>query len=188
MSFLAYQRMVIAYHGCDQSVVRSVLRGGRLKSSANEYDWLGTGIYFWEHGPGRALEWARFMKKRGRVAKPAVLGAIVHLGNCLDLLDVRITRQLREAYPVFRSQMSRGGFGLPSNDPEKKKHSLDCAFLNWAIPFLERSNGAAYHTVRGVFIEGVPLFPTAQIHAESHIQLAVRDSSAIVGYFRPADT
>jgi hypothetical protein len=64
---LSYQRTVIAYHGCDESVVTGVLlHGQRVTASANDYDWLGRGVYFWEHGPRRALEWAQW---RARVFK-----------------------------------------------------------------------------------------------------------------------
>jgi hypothetical protein len=54
MPFLEYQRFVVAYHGCDQDVADAALRGEKLQASVNDYDWLGTGIYFWEHGPSRA--------------------------------------------------------------------------------------------------------------------------------------
>jgi hypothetical protein len=56
---LTYQRNIIGYHGCDAIVVEKVLAGkARLNVSTNAYDWLGQGIYFWEHGPQRAYEWA----------------------------------------------------------------------------------------------------------------------------------
>jgi len=61
---LKYQRTVIGYHGCDESVVKDVLlRGRTLRPSENDYDWLGRGIYFWEHGPRRAYEWAQHSMK-----------------------------------------------------------------------------------------------------------------------------
>lgn len=186
MNFLEYQRMVTAYHGCDQSVVDAIFAGGALTKSENDYDWLGTGIYFWEQGPGRALDWAHVMSRRGRVKKPAVLGAVIQLGNCLDLLDVTMTRQLKQIYPGFEHGMRAAGHELPINEPDRKRHKLDCAFLNWAIPFLEEESGLLYHTVRGVFVEGAPLYPSSQLHTESHIQLAVRNPEAIVGYFLPA--
>ena len=47
-------------------------RGANLNSSENDYDWLGSGIYFWEEGPKRALEWAQ--RKFG-FEKAAVIGA-----------------------------------------------------------------------------------------------------------------
>ncbi len=60
MAQLPYQRIVIAYHGCDAALAKKVLAGkAELKPSTNTYDWLGEGIYFWEHGPQRAYEWAK---------------------------------------------------------------------------------------------------------------------------------
>lgn len=47
-----YQRTVVGYHGCDAVLTDSVLAGKMdLQLSSNPYDWLGGGIYFWEHGP-----------------------------------------------------------------------------------------------------------------------------------------
>ena len=42
--------LVIGFHGCDQSVVEKVIAGKtELLASTNDYDWLGSGIYFWEN-------------------------------------------------------------------------------------------------------------------------------------------
>ncbi len=91
---LKYQRTVVGYHGCDESVVGDVLlRGKNLRASQNDHDWLGRGIYFWEHGPERAYEWAQHSKS---VKKPAVIGAFINLGNCFDLLDTNHTRLLAD--------------------------------------------------------------------------------------------
>ncbi len=55
MSHRIYQRTVVGYHGCDAAVAERVLAGKTdLKISTNAYDWLGAGVYFWEHGPQRA--------------------------------------------------------------------------------------------------------------------------------------
>jgi len=55
-----YDRMVIAYHGCDAKVAHAIVGGTRsLKASENDYDWLGSGIYFWEFGYDRALKGRR---------------------------------------------------------------------------------------------------------------------------------
>jgi len=185
MPFSEYQRQVVAYHGCDHDVVATCLRGAALKPSTNDYDWLGTGIYFWEHGPARALDWARFMSKRKKVRKPAVVGALIQLGHCFDLLDVRFTTLLHRLFPVFQETMAAQGKGMPANDSSRKLHRLDCAFLNWAIPLTEKKEGIKFQTVRGVFVEGEPLYPSAQLFTESHIQIAVRDPSSIVGFFHP---
>lgn len=39
--------LVVGFHGCDKSVVDAVIAGKtELLASANDYDWLGSGIYF----------------------------------------------------------------------------------------------------------------------------------------------
>lgn len=186
MPFAEYQRQVVAYHGCDQSTAQMALRDGRLDESTNDYDWLGKGVYFWEHGPGRALEWAQLMSRRRKVKTPAVVGALIQLGHCFDLLDVRLTRYLQKLYPLFEAAIASQGQSMPVNDPAKRLHRLDCAFLNWAIPVVEHDFKVTFQTVRGVFIEGDALYHSAQIFVESHVQIAVRDPSAIVGFFHPA--
>src|SRR2546428_834065 len=98
MAKLTYQRTIVGYHGCDAAVAADALAGKvRLQPSANPYDWLGEGIYFWEHGPRRAYEWAaEHARVSGvKVKQPAVLGAEINLGVCLDLLDTANTRLLR---------------------------------------------------------------------------------------------
>ena len=76
---------VYGYHGCDESVAKRILEGNDpLSPSYNAYDWLGSGIYFWEDAPERAMQWAVEMKK----PHPAVVGAVIELGNCLNLLGV----------------------------------------------------------------------------------------------------
>jgi hypothetical protein len=183
MRHFDYQRTIIAYHGCDESVVKRVLWNGEpLSKSENEYDWLGYGIYFWEFGPERALEWAFEQKKRNpkRIKKPAVLGAVIQLGNCFDLLDTRNTALLESIYDGY---IVKAPEPLPQN--RGLLHNLDCAVLNYGLPKLEAGYGAAFQTVRGVFQEGQPAFTGSDIRRKSHIQVAVRDPACILGYFKP---
>lgn len=178
-----YQRTIIAYHGCDESVMRRVLlTGDPLSASENDYDWLGYGIYFWEFGPERALEWAVQQKKRNpkRIKKPAVLGAVIQLGNCFDLLDTRNTGLLRDAYSIYQQKVVTP---LPVN--RGPLHHLDCAVLNFALDLYQEEMGHEYHSVRGVFQEGSATFEGSDIREKSHIQIAVRDPSCILGYFKP---
>lgn len=111
------KRLVLGYHGCDKSVADRVLMGNEsLKKSEKGYDWLGSGIYFCEHGPERALDWAREQKQLGKIKSPAVLGAVIHLGNCFDFMDVRSTRILSEAYPRFKEDQELRGLAIPVNE------------------------------------------------------------------------
>ena len=55
--------LILGFHGCDNSISLKVLVGEEsLRSSENEYDWLGHGIYFWENSDSRALEFAQLKR------------------------------------------------------------------------------------------------------------------------------
>lgn len=194
MDLLNYQRTVFAFHGCDRRVRDAVLLGKqKLLTSLNTYDWLGTGIYFWEHSPSRALEWATQQSKRKgtKLKEPAVVGAIIQLGNCFDLLDVKFTQMLSEAAKNFIQTLNAQGITLPVNqsaglnDYDWLRRERDCFILNNVIPTLELQEATAFHSVRSVFQEGSPAFDGAGIKLKSHIQIAVRDPRAIIGYFQP---
>ena len=63
-----------------------------LNASANSWDWLGGGIYFWEQNPQRAFEYAKEVAdgqqyNKIKIKLPFVLGAIIELGNCLNLVE-----------------------------------------------------------------------------------------------------
>jgi hypothetical protein len=194
MQSLTYQRTVIGYHGCNRvRVERVLLRRERLKPSGNDYDWLGSGIYFWEYGDRRALDWATGIAKRRPqiVETPAVIGAHIHLGVCFDLLDVRFTEKLSELYPAFEAGFQAQDIPLPRNEPAHEsdrdlvRRKLDCAMLNWAIPMIEKDLRIIFQTVRCVFQEGIAAYPGSAIQKKSHIQVVVRDSDCILGYFLP---
>jgi hypothetical protein len=62
--------LILGYHGCDRSVGEAVLAGkAELKANNNTYDWLGHGIYFWEHNPMRAVQWARAFQRRPKTGR-----------------------------------------------------------------------------------------------------------------------
>jgi len=98
--------IVLGYHGCEESLARKVAAGRQdLKPSANAYDWLGHGIYFWAGDANRAREWAR---QRG-ITKPGVVGAAVDLGHCLHLADRHDLEFVREAYRHLKETCDRAG-------------------------------------------------------------------------------
>jgi hypothetical protein len=187
-----YQRLVLGYHGCEKSVADRVLMGNdTLKKSEKSYDWLGSGIYFWEHGPERAMDWAMEQKQRGKIKSPSVLGAVIHLGNCFDFMDVRSTRILAEAFPKFIQRQESLGQELPANeakcdgDQDLLRRKLDCSMINWLCDVMEEDQSRPFDSVRGMFQESEPAFEGSSIFLKSHIQLAIRNTACIVGYFRP---
>lgn len=179
---------MIGFHGCDANVASAVIEKGLpLRPSEETYDWLGSGIYFWEHGPDRALEWAKDKHRRGAIEKPAVVGALIQLGNCFDLLDTHYTRILGPAYRELKGVMEETGGTVPENrgGDDLLRRERDCMVLNWALERLKR-DGRAFHTVRGMFPEGDQAFEGSGIRLKSHIQIAVRDPACIIGCFRPS--
>lgn len=174
---------MLGYHGCTQELAEALLVGARPISSwpmsTKPYDWLGQGIYFWEHGPERAVAWAR--DRYGDAA--AVVGAIIQLGQCFDLLDVGFTSLLMPAYTREAEEAEAAGQSLPVNKGPTEDlggRYLDCRVINACLQAFPD-----FQTVRGAFWEGEPAFPGARILRESHIQIAVRDHRCILGVFRP---
>ncbi len=189
------QRVVVGYHGCDAAVAEKVLDGkARLNLSTNAYDWLGEGIYFWEHGPQRAYEWAMDQANldAAKVRNPSVLAARIDLGVCLDLLDTANTRLLGNWFTKFRWFFRQKGVQMPQNRDatgfrrgDKVLRYRDCAVIDYTLRNLAEREGTTYQTVRGVFLEGKPAFPGSKIALKSHIQIAVKDPACILGFFEP---
>jgi hypothetical protein len=182
-----YDRTVIAYHGCDVAVAERILAGASFQRSENNYDWLGAGIYFWEYGIDRAWKFAEFQKQFGKVSTPAVVGAIVQLGECFDLMDTKYTTELADAYDLFKKVKRAAKEPLPKNKgrtPERKLRHRDCAVLNFYLQALEEKR-IAFDTVRCAFVEGRAAFTGSGIRQESHIQIAVRNPACVLGVFRP---
>jgi hypothetical protein len=117
--------------------------------------------------------------------EPAVVGAVIQLGACLDLTNVAYTALLRQAYDHMRDAYGRLARPLPANsgrDRDMKNRQLDCLVINW----LHMEGGQSrFETVRGIFLEGGPAYPGAKIMRQTHIQIVVRNKRCILGVFRP---
>lgn len=185
---MKYDRTIIAYHGCDAEVAEHLLRGEPFKKSQNSYDWLGEGVYFWEYGADRALKFAQDQKRRGRLQRPAVVGALIQLGRCFDLMDTRFTDELPSAFDMLKKLHDAQQRALPENagkTPDKLLRHRDCAVLNFYLSWLVQHRGDSYDTVRCGFVEGPPAFEGSGIRHRSHVQIAVRNPACVVGVFRP---
>lgn len=181
---------VLGYHGCDRAVARRVIEGDvALARSENRYDWLGHGVYFWENDPGRAYDWAR---KSSRVQEPWVVGAVVDLGNCLNLLETASVDLVVDAYALLRGSTANAG-DLPRNEPaypqdlDRVKRYRDCAVIEATHRLAHREGLAPFDTVRCMFPEGEPAYEGGGVLRRSHIQICVRNRGVICGYFYPTD-
>ena len=183
---------VLGFHGCDAQIGEAILRGElpHLRSSTNDYDWLGSGIYFWEGNPARALQFARERARGGRnsqgdISDPFVLGAIINQGRCLDLADSSAIEQVENAYHTLRRLSQQDGSVLPDNGNDFKARRLDCLVFNALHRLREEEKAPPYDSVRGLFWEGEEIYPGAGVRQANHIQICVRHSRSILGYFRP---
>jgi len=186
--------LVLAFHGCDRSIAQKVLNGETmLKSSTNTYDWLGHGVYFWENSPARALEFAEHLqqnpqKSKGEIVEPAVIGAVIHLGFCLDLLDYGNLQLLKECYDTLLRYNNTSY--LPQNKEVKGMkglllRELDCAVIETMHTLREVYQQPPFDSIRAVFSEGEELYPNAGFREKDHIQICVRNPNCIKGFFLP---
>ena len=180
---------IIGYHSCDRDIGLKVLNGDlQLQPSTNSWDWLGHGIYFWEQDPMRAFHYAtdvaeaRQYNKR-KIKTPFVLGAIIELGNCLNLVESESLAILDAAYKGMNKLATESGIELPKNNGPKRQ--LDCAVLKYVHESRKVSGEPAYDTVRSPFDEGIKVYPDANFSSRHHIQVCVISPRMIKGYFLP---
>lgn len=190
---IASTSFVLGYHGCDRKLAERVLLGKEsLRISHNDYDWLGDGIYFWEHNAQRAFDFAAEVAARRprsgqKINKPAVIGAIIDLGFCLNLLDSGFIELVGAAHSQLVRSAAESGIDLPRNTggEDLLKRNLDCAVLRTLHQAREEAGEQPFETIRAAFIEGERLYNNAGFSAKNHIQICVRDTRCIKGYFRP---
>jgi hypothetical protein len=171
---------VVAYHGTSGSAARAILAEGFVVS-ANRYDWLGDGTYFFqevEGFPHSGLEhaWAWALRQHG--ADPAVLRATIELVDCLDLLDHGWASRLRSVHDALAERAKRMGRDLPRQ--AGGNHGLDRLLVNYLVGVLADA-GRPIRSVRGCFGEDErAAFPRSSLFDLTHVQIAVRDATVVV--------
>ncbi|PWV50535.1 hypothetical protein [Chitinophaga sp. S165] len=196
--------LVVGFHGCDESVCNTLLNNpNRIRISTKRYDWLGNGMYFWENNYQRALDWANEKFRRKKIAKPAVIGAVIDLGYCYDFLDAAHIHTFKHFYEKFISDVkndegnSHQNVNLAHGSFRTKMiGELDCLIIErlhkeiaaqMKVDIEQRgfTEERLPDSVRGAFIEGKPVFEGSGIHEKTHIQIAIRNPNCIKGFFLP---
>ena len=185
----------VGYHGCDRKVAEKVLSGAeQLTRSENAWDWLGSGIYFWADSPERGYKWAEEQSKRtgSKIKTPSVIGAFIYPGLCLNLTDLSTNSLLKTSYDALLALSTSAKTEMPVNisivNGISMRRQLDCAVLNIVHQSRIENGEQPFDTVYGVFEEGDFLYPGSGFKEKTHIQIAVRNSKCIIGYFRTALT
>lgn len=131
------------------------------------------------------------MKWKGTTDKePAVVGAIIDLGHCLNLFDQPGLDELKSAYDDMRVDLELLGSPLPENKGSTEDllyRYLDRAVFEHLHQLRKEAAGTKdpYQTVRSPFMEGKSLYDNTLFRQKNHIQIAVIDQSCIKGYFLP---
>jgi len=184
-----HHSLYLGYHGCEKSLAIDLVLGKvPMASSVNSYDWLGSGMYFWEGDAQRAFEFARNTKK---CKDPFVIGAVLNLGYCFDLTqrtDIDLLRSvwvnviqpnIAEDNPIINKASRRGENG------ELMLRYLDCYVINTLHDFYKSNDIRPFDSVRAAFWEGEEVYPTAGFREKSHIQLCICNPDCILGLFIP---
>ena len=191
---MAYHQpfQITGFHSCDRDVGLRVLNGGdQLKASDNPWDWLGGGVYFWEQNPARALEYATDcatgkQKNKTPIINPFVIGAIIELGNCLNLIEPQSINIVKEAHKALEEMIIEGKEVMPVNKGANRM--LDCAVIQYVHEINKRSERfdlKPYDTIRSAFVEGKPIYPGSNFTDRLHIEICVINTDLIKGYFLP---
>jgi hypothetical protein len=180
---------VVGFHGCDKEVGLNVVNGRtKLKASNNIWDWLGEGIYFWEQNPLRALEYAIESSTKKQFNKipirtPFVIGALIELGNCLNLIELESLAILKEAYLGLGEIYLDAGKEMLKNESNNRK--LDSAVFKHLHKSREENDAIPFDTIRCAFNEGELIYPGANFTTRLHMEISVINHEMIHGYYLP---
>jgi len=173
-----------AYHATTRERAEIILRDGFL-SSQNSYDWLGEGIYFFQEAPNFAVHWASEDRKEGTIEDLAIVAADIAIAGFIDLLDHEWGAVLRAAYETldaqgdeeFRAVQAKQKPFVVGSD-ERLGHWLDRYVIEASVTSLA-DRQKTVTGIRSAFWEGPELYPNSHVMDRQHIQVAVRDPSAI---------
>ncbi len=141
----------------------------------------------------RAYEWA----KERRPEAPCVVGAVIELGNCLDLTKQSGVRIVDFAYRAYIALQERSGQAIPRNEPgrgskpsDRVLRLLDSAVIDHVHSAYQKASQEdggktrEFDTVRAMFPEGRPPYEGAGFLEKTHVQIAVRRPEQVLGVFR----
>lgn len=188
---MAYHQpfQITGFHSCDREVGLRILNGeDQLILSDNAWDWLGPGVYFWEQNPARALEYAidsanGKQKNKTPIKTPFVIGAIIELGNCLNLIEPKSINIVKEAHTSLEKTFLESEEKMPVNKGANRK--LDCSVIKFVHQTNKNLGLPSYDTIRSAFLEGSEIYPGSNFTDRLHIEICVLNTNLIKGYFLP---
>jgi hypothetical protein len=157
---------------------------GGFDASANRFDWLGHGIYFYEAAPRHALNYAS--KHAPGDGVPCVLEASIDLTGCLDFHDLPAQEEYERECARYAATM-RPSAGILASLQTDLLHPFDCRILNYMYANLEQ-RGITVPSVRSSFPGSRPAWQDpddedarSRITVGTRVEILVRDPAAIIG-------
>jgi hypothetical protein len=149
---------VDGFHGTTGAKAETIVREG-FDQSENDFDWLGSGVYFYQDGPYRAEKWALEWAVKRYGGEAAVVGATIMLerSTLMDLIDMLWSERLRTFYKEYRDYCVRFGKPIPEQQahPEvPRAHRLDCDVVNKFVHYYSTKKATPISAVRAAFEEG----------------------------------
>lgn len=144
----------------------------------------------------RGLQFARELQKWRQsaghgppISEPYVVGVVIDLGFCLDLLSSTGTAAVASAYRNFLEYCTQANVRVPENSGGQDFlfRTLDCAVINHLHTVRAKANLTPFDSVKGVFTEGDRIYPGSGFYRKTHVQLCIRDLACIKGVFRVPD-
>lgn len=181
--------LIKGYHGTSLRVAEKLCDGSlSWRRSSNEGDWLGSGIYFFQDGPSRAMAWAR-AELEGTSEVPAVIESELDLSCCFDLLDLNDFYVLRERarvadelfdIPAQEELLVRGGRAKPPHlgTPLKMRNRWDRFIIDFCIESLALERSIT--CVRSAFLWGHAVGPVSFLFNWSRVEIAVREPERVI--------
>ena len=176
---------ILAYHGTWKANAERIVHGKgaeHLERSTEDYDWLGSAVYFWENSEARAEDWAQ----QRHPGHEAVVGAVLQLGRCLDLLDQQFINMVELAASDMLAEYERQGNAVPVNT-EFGAHRFDCALVEYILNAPTEKRYGKFDSARAAYIEGRRIEDRSAFRRRTHIQIAIYNPNCIKGYFYPQE-
>jgi hypothetical protein len=135
--------------------------------------------------------------------EPFVVGAVIDLRNCLDLMVRENLDLLASAYDSYVAQQRKSDLKILENrstrdsklGDDKKLRFLDCAVITHLHKILDDERSAPsgdlpaavppFDSVRGLFEEKPEVYPGSGFFKNTHSQIAIRNLGCIVEIFIP---
>ena len=120
---------------------------------------------------------------------PYVVGAVIDLGVCLDLISSTGIHAVESAYLDFVDYCNTASVTVPENTGGQDAlfRKLDCAVINHLHKVRDPTKLPPFDSVKGVLIEDDPIYPKSGVNRKTHFQICVRSLECIRGVFRVPD-